>query len=393
MGGISIFIGRGSLAQVYFVVAVESFFLMHHMRYYPYVVDKHNTIDALGHVILILTYTVTFILRQPDDDLEAEMFPREGYGFFIVFLYLVVLPAPTIIYLVRDRKNASSSEDDDDNPIFFDNPTSLDGDGKDFDLLTAGTDSGPSNLATESEPAQKNNAGSKARLSKILREGKELRTQNEAQGVKLLAMEAELKSKDAEIVALQTEGASAANAEAAAAAASVAKADAEAAVVAADAELHRWDTRRPSQVLAMQDLAGTGVLSDAAVTKAKEHLELHLTVAVDTQRQQAEQQQWQNEVATMKREDEVAALRKRRLAPEQGQTTVAAARKSLAKWLEQNRLSRHELKFLEVVGPESAPQDLVLLSEEDMAELTAAMTNVEARRFEAARRSSDISAE
>lgn len=29
--------------------------IQHHMRYYPYVVDKHNTIDALGHVILILT--------------------------------------------------------------------------------------------------------------------------------------------------------------------------------------------------------------------------------------------------------------------------------------------------------------------------------------------------
>jgi hypothetical protein len=75
LGGLSIFIGRGSLAQVYFVVAVESFFLMHHMRTYPYLQRKHNTIDALGHCILILTYTVTFVLRG---DLENEVFPREG---------------------------------------------------------------------------------------------------------------------------------------------------------------------------------------------------------------------------------------------------------------------------------------------------------------------------
>ena len=61
-------------------MAVESFFLMHHMRSYPYSVHKHNMIDALGHCILILTYTVTFILRQSDEDLEAESFPREGYG-------------------------------------------------------------------------------------------------------------------------------------------------------------------------------------------------------------------------------------------------------------------------------------------------------------------------
>lgn len=35
LGGISIFMGRGSLAQVYFVVVLESWFLMHHMKTYP----------------------------------------------------------------------------------------------------------------------------------------------------------------------------------------------------------------------------------------------------------------------------------------------------------------------------------------------------------------------
>eukprot|EP01051_Picozoa_sp_SAG22_P014703 SAG22_NODE_1823_length_3509_cov_57.994721_4_plen_94_part_00 len=61
------------------------------------------------------------------------------------------------------------------------------------------------------------------------------------------------------------------------------------------------------------------------------------------------------------------------------------ARQSLGQWLQENRLGRHELKFLEVVGPESGPEDLALLDDEDIAELGSAMTNVEAKRFAAAR--------
>ena len=79
LGGLSIVVGRGTMAQAYFVAAVEAGFLMHHMRVYPYVRNQHNQVDALGHAALMLTYTITLILRNDDEDaFVGEVFPREG---------------------------------------------------------------------------------------------------------------------------------------------------------------------------------------------------------------------------------------------------------------------------------------------------------------------------
>ena len=70
------------MAQSYFVAAVEAGFLMHHMRTYPYVRDQHNQVDALGHAALMLTYTITLIPRNDDDDdFVGEIFPREGFEY------------------------------------------------------------------------------------------------------------------------------------------------------------------------------------------------------------------------------------------------------------------------------------------------------------------------
>lgn len=66
-------------------------------------------------------------------------------------------------------------------------------------------------------------------------------------------------------------------------------------------------------------------------------------------------------------------------------TQPDAARQSLADWLEKNRLTRHEIRIAEIAGPDRGIDDLPLLSEEDVAALISTMTNVEARRFEAAR--------
>ena len=35
LGGLAVFVGRGTMAQSYFVATVEAVFLMHHMRAYP----------------------------------------------------------------------------------------------------------------------------------------------------------------------------------------------------------------------------------------------------------------------------------------------------------------------------------------------------------------------
>ena len=72
-------VGRGTMAQSYFLVTVEAAFLMLHMRTYPFVVYKHNVIEAIGHCSLMLLFAATLILRnENEDDWNDERFPAEG---------------------------------------------------------------------------------------------------------------------------------------------------------------------------------------------------------------------------------------------------------------------------------------------------------------------------
>eukprot|EP01045_Picozoa_sp_COSAG04_P012707 COSAG04_NODE_866_length_9767_cov_2.846400_1_plen_2137_part_00 len=114
LGGISIAVGRGTMAQAYFVVFIEAIFLMHHMRSYPYINEKHNVVDGFGHAGLMLTYTVTLILRHSQNDSSVwaeEWFPKEGYGYLIVFLYVVLLPSPSVYYYFADKRNGKAGEE------------------------------------------------------------------------------------------------------------------------------------------------------------------------------------------------------------------------------------------------------------------------------------------
>eukprot|EP01043_Picozoa_sp_COSAG02_P035306 COSAG02_NODE_2520_length_8610_cov_4.542474_2_plen_81_part_00 len=52
-----------------FVITAEAFFLMHHVRNFPFVLYKHNVIEALGHQGLMLMYAITLILRNDDEDM------------------------------------------------------------------------------------------------------------------------------------------------------------------------------------------------------------------------------------------------------------------------------------------------------------------------------------
>ena len=176
---------------------------------------------AANHVA-ILADTVTFILRQSDDELEEEIFPRAGYvrilfnyhsqclslicdrgsqGFFIVFMYMFVLPAPTVYYFFKDSKSEDENEDETgfvstlaENSMGFENPL-LDGD----DYFET-----PSNKKEQS-------GGSTVRLAKLQREGKEMRAIVKAKDGELTAMreakDGELTAKDDEIAALRQENA------------------------------------------------------------------------------------------------------------------------------------------------------------------------------------------
>lgn len=108
-----------------------------HMRTYPFVSQKHNMMEALGHCGLLLLYAITLILRNGDDSQwEREWFPKQGCkslvvssltatatlssplsptrdsiprhdyadGWFIIFIFMAVLPAPTVYYWYQENR-------------------------------------------------------------------------------------------------------------------------------------------------------------------------------------------------------------------------------------------------------------------------------------------------
>merc|ERR1712072_772263 len=163
LSGISVVMGRGTMAQTYFVITIEAFFQMHHMRTYPFVVYKHNVMEALGHCSLMLLYAITLILRNEDEDTwDAEWFPKDGYGWFIVFLFAIVLPAPTVYFYCRDDDTAATS-DGKLGEGFEENPLAIE----------LGDDSAATDDKDEDQTAQPG----RAKLAKMQREGKHARSQ------------------------------------------------------------------------------------------------------------------------------------------------------------------------------------------------------------------------
>eukprot|EP01043_Picozoa_sp_COSAG02_P036006 COSAG02_NODE_2612_length_8419_cov_2.286779_3_plen_303_part_00 len=272
---------------------------MHHMRTYPYLVHKHNTIDAIGHCILILTYTVTFVLRG---DLENEIFPREGYGIFIVLLYIIVLPAPTVYYFLKEdsmEDERSPTEDFD----FDENPLSVGG-LDDDDEAVADSDNASGSPAVQVLGQRGTGHApprglSTAKLAKIIRENKELRAENSQQKVVIQTMEAEATAlrndntrNGAAFSAVQDAVTTSSPASLSAEANTMqllatATADAAAAMEKQkQAESRMWDTRRPSQIVAMKSLVQEGVLSEESMVKAQQALEGHVSNQVLTRQLQ-----------------------------------------------------------------------------------------------------------
>ena len=146
-----------------------------------------------------------------------------------------------------------------------------------------------------------------------------------------------------------------------------------------------WDTQRPSKVLAIQELVNSGVLSEQMMQKAKEALETHLGAQIAQQKYSAQAEELKIAHQAARRKGQLAretdALQVQLLETMDGsvmqakQPTAFRARASLITWLEENRLGRHLLKFLEVGGQDLSLSDLALLTEEDVTTISIAMTN------------------
>ena len=263
-------------------------------------------------------------------------------------MYVVVLPAPTVYYFFKD----SSGDDAEDSGVAsggsFENPLQ-----DNMDTVDDGAGLAPSKNVMKGQ----SRAVSTVRLSKLQREAK-------VQRAEIDWLKAENKRLNGGFVS-DGKGSSVASAEMAAA---EAKAQ-------ADVDLQRWDARRPGQVLAIQGLVQEGMLTEESITKAKKTLGEHFARSMSKMQHNAFETEAKLQMAT--RSAQMDRMRQ--------QTPAAfAAHSSLSDWLDLNRLTRHEHEIIAMAGPETALDDLMLLDEEDVAELCSAMTKVEARRFTAA---------
>lgn len=350
VGGLAIAVGRGTMAQGYFVAVCEAAFLMYHMRTYPYVRAQHNLVDAIGHFSLVLTYTIALILRNNDSEFANESFPKEGYGWFVVFLYAVVLPAPTVYYFCNNTSESDKDQPEQlgttDNIGSFENPLTAEdvagGDGTDDEsnqvVRLPGTVGNGSTIAVH-------------KLARIQREMRDTLSENQ-----------ELKRKNATLLA-EASGAKVGLEVATTGFSETAATDAPASDLAAapkltaeEIKIHKW-----------KQLAEDEYLNEETRAAAKENIEqthaLELALAKTATKKSFERREVQLEEA---------------LAPS------IAARQDWRKWLGKNRLLQHEGKIAELCGEYTAVDDLPLLDQEDLDTITSIMTKVEAARFVAA---------
>jgi hypothetical protein len=365
LGGLSVIMARGTMAQVYFVAALEAFFLCYHFRTYPFVQYKHNLMDGLGQLCLILTYVSCIVLRQTDQGVwSEEVISRTGYGYFICFLYVIVLPSPTLYYYFADSKKLKEIDDDSGSAEVFGNP-----------LLSVGAPLGGGASEPDSEPSDV----PRARMAKMQREATEAKSQTDT-------LRATVQQQAAEIEQLKTAGAQqvqlTAEERLAAEQRAAEQRAAEQAATAAELEAQHkksigadgnFNVRRFSQVTAMKEMVEGGLLSDEILQSAQQGLETHVHDGVLLQRKEMVRRQQREIDEDMKGLEKVSK-------------TAHKGRTSMRDFLDKARLLRHEGQFLEVCGRDMAVEDLEFLGDEELKALKGKMTSVEGKRFEKALR-------
>jgi hypothetical protein len=302
---------------------------------------------------------------------------REGYGIFIVFIYAIVLPLPTIICFYKDTRSQDLELAGVDSDIFDEetsNPLAKDDDDESEQDATE-------SLARSTSAIAPPSGATLSRLAKIQREKQDLQN--------------EVKEVYAELHVLQKQVASNGASDGLAPRADV-KVDPESPTATTEPQPASGPAEIMKQIMADESLSeevrqsakqslDEVVSRQLAESKALTQIE-NAERMVDTEQRQrkitlaklASEQRFNSEyLVTMKKAQETF---KDSLAG----PTAAAARDALVIWLMENRLMHHEKTILDVTGQHAAVEDLEMLTEQDVAEISAKMTRVEALRFNSA---------
>ena len=247
--------------------------------------------------------TVSFVLRGGDEAFVYESFPRAGYGFFILFLYMFVLPSPVVYYYLRDQKAAeAATKIDDDDGLVFSNPLPG-GDesptGSVDDLGGIGLDGGDTKDASNAP------AVPRAALAKLQREAKEAR-KNQGD---VVAENAALKKENERILEemkqLNETATLTDNQMALLAAAGPAAGKSEVEPEPEpepEVKKNTWDTSDPEQITAMKVLTEEGMVSEKVLDEAKKSLEDHIVEQIAASSRAREQTEKLNQIEQQKLE-------------------------------------------------------------------------------------------
>jgi hypothetical protein len=333
-------------------------------------------VEAVGHAALVLTYTITLILRNDEDAFLQESFPREGYGIFIVFIYAVVLPLPTVINFVLDSKAQEAvpkvDADFDDKLGEFSNP--LSGDVEDTGAMQTTMDDSTGTPWTVGGATASTSGAMLSRMAKVQREKQ--------------VFQAQIKDSQAELLALRREneafkqqhGGQQSVHQPAGVEEDGTTAEPKPEPLAAP------KTPAEAQQYAMKEVIADESLSEETRQAAQEKLEGLIATqllqsqmmadAFTTEKQAEVQQQERNMI--LRNVAAEARFSSQYLATLQ---QTQAPRQTLVEWLHSNRLMHHEQSILDVAGEHTSVEDFEFLSEDDLAEITAKMTRVEGMRF------------
>lgn len=324
--------------------------------------EKHNIIDALGHLTLILTYISAFIVRSDQIDFVSERFPVEGYGWFICFLYLIVLPAPIVYYYRKEMQaeQQSSTSMKGGAQANFSNP--LSGDAFDSDSVDEPYFGDIPNGTNTSRVA----------IAKLQRGAKEARDALHAKEMENDAQRAEIEDLRNQLISSgltpdttqSRAGASDYNVAAStstAAQAPAAPPDVLRAFIG-DETLDEGTREAARSVLAAQTASQIEML---AVTTSRVN---KITELNDERRFK---DRYSSAIVAVQSNDD-------------DMTTAATEWSAFRSWLGANRLLRHEAHMGKALGRDAALADLKLLEQEDIDELSGEMTRVEQARFKVA---------
>ncbi len=349
---------------------------------------KHNVLDGFGHSALVLTYMVTLILRHDETDTgiwEGEWFPKAGYGYFIVFLYLVVLPSPSIYYFLKYRTGGDTVGLEDHNAVGgaeeYDNPIGDVADSKVFEIDEDDTRGG-SSLAgpLASRDQQQNPAFSPAAVAKLNRVARDNRAENEILTKQVTELSQENEQLRMSVIA--SGGGLSAVPDRESKSKSKSTADDEAEQQSAESQALALAPYQAS-IIAMKSLVEDESLSEENRAAAKEALDTRVGNSIQSELAEVTLHRLQRRV---QQEDSVEMINKARLESIKKRNLAAFekvqdARKQLRDWLGDVRLIAHEQRFLDVCGVDMAVSDLQYCRQEDIDALTETMSWVEARRL------------